>query len=413
MTRADSSLLGSRNSFAFEQRIFHFVMLIAVLMTAFGTVLDMLYGAASIPVPDVIFLICWAATYYFSRFRKQFNIVSKAAMLVLIFAFFPYIWTTIGGYTSGPLLCYTVLFTAIICIILNGRFRIAMLVSMLVMVLFLLGYDASGEAEGLINTLGTYSFILFAVQFLLVISATAVLILVYSNTYMKEKQHNEANTKTIEEQYQQQVYALASMEELVTKLKSERHDFNNHLGVMFGLLESNDADKAKSYAAALVKTAEDYQSLVNIPYPTLRAILNYKLSTAREEGIDLRLEVALPPGLGLSEFDLAVIFGNLLDNAVEANRLVDADSRYISLQISYKPDYLLIRAENPYDSFKGDSGKPQRTTKPDADNHGFGLKNIEYLIKKHSGFMSMSRDGGIFTAELALIAEKQTENNPY
>ena len=86
-----------------------------------------------------------------------------------------------------------------------------------------------------------------SILFSFLTSAMAVLIIIYSNTYRKEKQRSELYSRTIEEQYQQQLYYMESLEELIYKLKSERHDFNNHLGVIYGLLESGESDKASSY----------------------------------------------------------------------------------------------------------------------------------------------------------------------
>ena len=109
----------------------------------------------------------------------------------------------------------------------------------------------------------------------------AVLIILYSNTYMKEKARSEDYAKTIEEQYKQQLYYMENLEELIYKLKSERHDFNNHLGVIYGLLENGETENATSYASQLIKTAEEYRNIADLPYSMIRAMLNYKLSWGR------------------------------------------------------------------------------------------------------------------------------------
>ena len=156
--------------------------------------------------------------------------------------------------------------------------------------------------------------------------------------------------------------------------------------------------------------AEDYQNLVSLPYPTLRAIATISCPWPGRRNIALRLEVNVPPGLALNEFDLAVIFGNLLDNALEANRQLGEAGRYLELRIVYKPDYLLIHTENPYDSAATAPGGRRRSTKPDADSHGFGLQNIGYLVKKYSGLLDLTRVGGVFRADIALLAEKYPKN---
>lgn len=399
-----SALVGDREHIPFEQRVFHFVMLVAALMTAVGTALDLYYQVPGTIIIDLLFWLCWVAAYLLSRAGRKFIISSKTAIAVLIFLFSPYLWITSGGLMSGPLLCFYLFSVAVVCTILTGCFRLSMLLSTLVVVLGMMCYDVFTSTSPIMDINRFIFYMSIAVQFLMLMAATAALILVYSSMYMKEKALNETGAKTIEEQYRQQLYTLESMEQLVMRLKSERHDFNNHLGVIFGLLQSGEPESAGEYTARLVSAAEDYHSLVSIPYPTLRAILNYKLSIAQEAHIDLRLDVNIPSDLALNELDLAVIFGNLMDNVIEANRKLAENRRYLKLRLDYKPDYLLIGTENPYDNTA--LGRQGRSSKAQPEEHGFGLQNIAYLIKKHSGCMNIEPDGSVFRVELALLAEK-------
>jgi two-component system, LytTR family, sensor histidine kinase AgrC len=225
---------------------------------------------------------------------------------------------------------------------------------------------------------------------------------VYSKTYMAEKQRGEAYAKAIETNARQQLYYVENLEHLIGRLKSERHDFNNHLSVINGLLESGETDKAKDYAAQLVKDAAEYQNIVNVPYQAVRALLNHKLSAARDSGIELRLDVGLPEGLKLNEFDLTAILGNLLDNAAEACAGLTNAAPYISITIKFQPDYLVIRVANPFEPMQEGRG---RSAKPNPENHGFGLKNVEFLTNKHNGLMNIKKEGGVFSVDIALLVE--------
>ena len=70
--------------------------------------------------------------------------------------------------------------------------------------------------------------------------------------YLKEKDRAENYSRTIQDQYRQQLYYMEALEQMIFRLKSERHDFNNHLGVIHGLLESGGEEKARAYARQLV-----------------------------------------------------------------------------------------------------------------------------------------------------------------
>jgi sensor histidine kinase YesM len=384
MKTPGAGLLGDEGRFPLEQRIFHMVMLMGMILTAFGAVLDAVYDA---PVwVDILFLFCWAVLYGVSRYGRGFRTVSVIAAAALVFAFVPYQWILSSG-TASALPDYTVLFIVTVCIMLRGWRRFLMAASMLAVVVALVGYDAfiSGTIPG--------GFWTWAVQLAAILIATALLMIFYSNAYVKEKRLSDSYAQTIEAHVRQQVYYVENLEQLIEKLKSERHDFNNHLGVIHGLLSAGEADKAKAYAAKLVKEAAEYQNIANVPYPAQRALLNHKLSAARDSGIALKLDIGLPEGLVLNEFDLTVILGNLLDNAAEACAVAARPS--IELSLRYKPEYLVLHVANPFDP-------SHHAPKTDPENHGFGLKNVEYFVGKRDGFMEIKRDGGVFTVDIAL-----------
>lgn len=393
MKSLGEKLLGSTARFSFEQRIFNFAMLMGIVLTVFGMAMNVYYSQGI--VIDLAFLGCWLLLNSFSRSGRNFRVVSIIAISVLVFAFIPYEWVSSTG-TQGSIPYYTILLIAVISIILRGWLRAVMVVSLLAVELLLLTvYDAKEAwlAQGHIIDIGIHLSIILA--------AMAILIVVYSNTYMKEKQRREEYAQTIEAHVRQQLYYMENLEQLIGKLKSERHDYNNHLSVIHGLLESGETDKAKSYAAALVKNAVEYQSIVNVPYPAVRALLNHKLSIARESGIALKLDVGLPENLNLSEFDLTAILGNLLDNAMEACAGIHSEP-YLEFTLKYQPNYLVIRISNPFLNAQEDMN---RSTKPDAENHGFGLKNVTCLVERHNGLIEIKHHDNIFEVDIALLVE--------
>jgi sensor histidine kinase regulating citrate/malate metabolism len=284
----------------------------------------------------------------------------------------------------------------IIVLMLRGSMRAVMVTSFVAVVILLIGYQIYTDRLPWNSIFDT------AIHLIVILVAMAVLVVVYSNTYMQEKQRSEAYARTIEENVHQQLYYVENLEQLIGRLKSERHDFNNHLSVIHGLLESGEADKAKNYVALLVENAVEYQSIVNIPYPALRALLNHKLSAAREARIKLRLNVGLPEGLSINEFELAAILGNLLDNAMEACALLMDVKPYIELTLKYQPDYLVVHVANPFTAVPEGKRRPE---KPNPENHGFGLKNVQHLVGKHNSLLEIKQKDGVFEVDIALLVE--------
>lgn len=119
---------------------------------------------------------------------------------------------------------------------------------------------------------------------------------------------------------------------------------------------------------------------------TLDVILAEKQLICRENGIQMTV---MADGKALSLFrtaDIASMFGNALDNAIECERKVkEKDKRCIVLDVHTKGNMLSIRVENYCpDAPEFVEGFPV-TSKEDRDNHGFGLRSIRYIAKKYDG----------------------------
>ena len=397
MKNIGKMIVGDAAHFSFENRVFNFTILLGTAMSVAGILINLYFGNSF--VIDLMFAGCWIVSYYLSRFKSLFGVVSVVSIGILVFAFIPYSWLSSHG-SAGAVPYYSIIYVAVICIALKGRLRLFMVASVILIQQFLIIYEV-----GTIKGGSLAPFLKISLPLGVMTVAMAFLIILYSNTYMKERARSEAYAKTIEEQYKEQLYYMENLEALIYKLKSERHEYNNHLGVIHGLLKNKEADSVTVYASRLIEAAEEYRNIVNIPYSMIRAMLNYKLSGAREEGVELRLDIGVPAALPLNEFDITVILGNLLDNAVEACKTIDEDKRYISLEFNYKPDYLVIRMENPMECEPVLKNGAYQTTKPDFYEHGFGLQNIAYLVSRHNGLMKIEPADGIFRVNIALLTK--------
>lgn len=400
MNRHIGRLLGDASRFSFEQRILHFILLMVLCLTLFGTVIDLAYYHVDATI-DTAFSFVWLMAFSLSRYANRFHAMSVFSSLFFVVIFFPFYWFTSGG-SESMIPFYTLVFVAAICIILKGWLRLLIVAAIIAVVLLLIGYDILSTAALENAAFFKWRYINIGIHLTVMLAAIGVLLTVYSNTYMKEKARSGEYLKTIEEQCRQQTYYMVNLEKLIEKLRSDRHDFGNHLAVIYGLLELDDGQTAKVYTSRLVKAAQEYRTFVSVPYTMIQAMLNYKLSVIHENRIPLKLDIDIPGLLNLNEFDITVILGNLLDNAMEAVLKMEEAQRYISLAIRYDQQNLHIRTENPAMPCGNQPGS-RVTTKPDGENHGFGLKNIEYLAEKHNGFMKVEQADGIFKAVVSLL----------
>ena len=131
------------------------------------------------------------------------------------------------------------------------------------------------------------------------------------------------------------------------------------------------------------------------------AILSAKLAQARAEGIAVEVQASLPDTLTLSDVEISIVIGNLLDNAIEACRTAPG-RKFIRLSVRMKGNMMYFYLLNSAGAKKEKLGSLFRTGKTGA--HGFGLHRAEAILKKHGGWVKYNSEDGAFTSEFLVPA---------
>lgn len=111
----------------------------------------------------------------------------------------------------------------------------------------------------------------------------------------------------------------------------------------------------------------------------------------------------------INAVDLYTLFGNAIDNALEAVIDLEEGYRVISLTTKLNGDLLSVNLKNYYDGdLKFKNNLPQ-TTKGDKNYHGFGLKSIKSIVEKYGGDMYVTARDGVFNLNLLFFLGKLGE----
>lgn len=207
--------------------------------------------------------------------------------------------------------------------------------------------------------------------------------------------------KLVEIQEEQAKRHLEEVRSIHQEMRGYKHDFHHHLQTLKGQLEAGEVDRAIAYIEALDKDLQNVDTLLKTGNVTVDAILSAKLAQARSEGIPVTVEANLPPELTLTDVELSIVLGNLLDNAIEACREAVGD-RFIRLSLRMKGRMLYFYLLNAAGKKKPKLGSLFKTGKTGA--HGFGLHRAETILEKHGGWIKYNSEEGAFTSEFLVPA---------
>jgi hypothetical protein len=175
-------------------------------------------------------------------------------------------------------------------------------------------------------------------------------------------------------------------------LRRKAHDLKHQMAALRML---HDGEEGQKVINSIAESVRIYDSYVRTGNEQLDTILTQKNQICVENDI---LMTCIVNGKLLSfmePVDLFTLFGNMLDNAIEAVKDLPKEKRSISLEVSEKLGMLRIREENPYTDLDVKDGK-LITTKSDKESHGFGVRSMELVAQKYEGVLSYEMENGVF-----------------
>lgn len=203
---------------------------------------------------------------------------------------------------------------------------------------------------------------------------------------------------------------LNNINNLFVTIRGQRHDFINHVQVMFSMLNSNQVEDALKYMSNLLDEIQEVNEVIKTKNPALSALLNTKLAVAERHNIAFSTNIEAPiEGLNIKSLDLVKILGNLLDNAFEAVLDRPVEQRVVKLSIKNYGSMMVFEVFNPRPVipfehleriFEGGF-----STKKDEGHSGLGLAVVKEIVEKYNGQIgvrSNEKEGTTFTVVIPM-----------
>jgi len=215
---------------------------------------------------------------------------------------------------------------------------------------------------------------------------------------------------------------MEEMERIYSGIRGMKHDMKNTLTVIQRLSAGKgEAENAElqAYLADLNQSFENLEVCFKTGNTVVDTLLNMKYHEAVRDVPDLKMDadkLLFPQGLNIHSYDIGVILGNAVDNAIEACRKLKAGEpeadAFIRLSSLQKGSLLILKVENSFDGrlVRRRHEEFPITDKEDKKSHGIGLANIKNTAEKYQGTMDFRVKDRVFILSVMMKNERGSED---
>ena len=183
---------------------------------------------------------------------------------------------------------------------------------------------------------------------------------------------------------------IDAMSQFNNTLRAQRHDFLNHLQVVYSLIEMEEYQEANEYIEQVYGRITSVSRTMKTAIPAVNALMLVKAAACEKAGVQVEmnitskweaLEAAIP------DWEMCKVLSNLIDNAIDAMESIPADKRHLSIALAENVKQYTFRVENTGTPIPADIREhifiPGFTTK--GDGHGMGLHIVCRTLKERGG----------------------------
>ena len=229
--------------------------------------------------------------------------------------------------------------------------------------------------------------------FMLVINLGALLI------YHMVVQHIQIIDRNLELTHENLQYR--NLQDRITEARQAKHDIRHHISIMRSYLQQGEYSKLEAYLNTYSKTLPDDTTFVFCENRAVNVLLLYFAQQAKNGDIDFAVHTVLSENLPVSEADLSVLLGNLLENALDACSAQTDARKHIAVSATTNDTTLFLTVDN---TFSGDLklNRQGQYLSTKRKGSGLGLTSVSSIISRYGGTLDIRHDNGVFRVSIML-----------
>lgn len=234
------------------------------------------------------------------------------------------------------------------------------------------------------------SLLAFIFSIVLAVANICILCLIQK---MEQQIRREREIALLGQQMEIQSQSIIALEKSYSAQRQATHEFQHHLQTIENLLDAERDQAAQEYISALLNTQKQQMFCIQCGHPIVDALLNQKHQLARENNIDMQIQVNDLSGISVPNEMLVVLLSNLLDNAIEACEKLSGERTILCRFVL--EDTLFLSVQNSSLPVVITDGRIQ-TTKEPKEEHGFGLVNAGKILDQLGAEYTFAYENNVF-----------------
>lgn len=236
-----------------------------------------------------------------------------------------------------------------------------------------------------------------------VIASIGILLINFLSFYLynllKDNLYRKWENEILKQEAQSYANQLEMTLQAENKIKIMRHDMRHHIMELQILAEKGQTKDIQKYLDQMTDFIKMPKEIVESGNIITDCLINFFLQKAKENLNEVKIDVSLPEEIKHS-FDLNIVLGNLLENAIEASR--KSEEKLLIISLYHDAGILKIKVRNSFSGaiMKGRSGFI--TNKEHKEEHGIGLKSVRKIVENYDGILETRTEGQYFEVKVIM-----------
>lgn len=199
----------------------------------------------------------------------------------------------------------------------------------------------------------------------------------------------ESYIKGLEAQY-------SLVEQSERNLKILRHDMRYYSGMIDALLNQQAYDEIRNVTAHIKVVSDENKIVKYCENLMANSIISHMMERARQYGVSVQLEAAVPRELPFNNYEFAAVIANLIENAVRCVSGLQTEEKCVETKIECDEKHVLIHVQNAYEKeimLDATTGLPKSQA---GEGHGLGMQSVQAFSDKIGGNIGCYCEKGIF-----------------